>query len=134
MQGFADVWSTKDLTQIDVLYAEDAVYEDVPDGTEYRGHDEIKASLADDFSAVPDVKVETVSMFVSGNRGVLEWIWSGTQTEEYPGLIAATGKAFSVRGVSLFQFENGKIERHLDYYDAAGLLYQLGVEFQFPDS
>ncbi len=133
MRGFADVWTSKDLAQIEVLYAEDAVFEDVPDGVEYRGHEEIKASLADDFSAVPDVKVEVVSMFVAGNRGALEWIWSGTQTQDYPGLLPATGKAFSVRGVSLFEFENGKIKRHLDYYDAAGFLHQLGVEWKFPE-
>ncbi len=133
MRGFAGVWASKDLGQIDVLYAEDAVYEDVPDGVEYRGHEQIRASLADDFSAVPDVKVEIVSLFVSGSRGALEWAWSGTQTEDYPGLLPATGRAFSVRGVSLFEFENGKIKRHLDYYDAAGFLHQLGVEWQFPE-
>jgi steroid delta-isomerase-like uncharacterized protein len=133
IRSATEVWATKDLTQIDILYAEDAVFEDVPDGTTYRGHEEIKTSLADDFSAVPDVKVEIVSLFVSGSRGALEWIWSGTQTEDYPGLLPATGRAFSVRGVSLFEFENGKIKRHLDYYDAAGFLHQLGVEWQFPE-
>jgi hypothetical protein len=35
--------------------------------------------------------------------------------------------------VSLFEFEEGKIKRHLDYYDAAGFLHQLGVEWKFPE-
>jgi steroid delta-isomerase-like uncharacterized protein len=133
MLGWVDLWGSRDLSQVDKLYAEDAVSEDVAEGVEYRGRDEIKRSLADDLSAVPDVNVEIVSLFATESRGAVEWIWSGTHTEDYPGLISATGKSFSVRGVSLFEFENGKIKRQLDYYDAAGFLNQLGVEFLFPE-
>jgi steroid delta-isomerase-like uncharacterized protein len=116
MRAFYGLWASKDL--------EDA---------EYHGREEIKASLADDFSAVPDVEVEIVSLFASQDRGAVEWVWSGTHTEDYPGLISATGRPFSVRGVAIFEFEKGKIKRHLDYYDAAGFLYQLGVKFLFPE-
>jgi steroid delta-isomerase-like uncharacterized protein len=133
MRGWVELWNSGDLSQVDILYAEDAVSEDVAEGVEYRGLVEIQRSLADDFSAVPDVKVEIVSLFASESRGAVEWIWSGTHTEDYPGLISATGKSFSVRGVSLYEFENGKIKRQHDYYDAAGFLYQLGVEFVFPE-
>jgi steroid delta-isomerase-like uncharacterized protein len=133
MLGFAEFWNSHDLSQLDAIYADDAVFEDVPDGTTYRGLEEIKASLGEDIKYAPDVQIEVVSLFVSEDRGALEWVWSGTQTGDIPGLLPATGRAFSVRGVSLFEFSAGRIIRHADYYDAAGLLHQLGVEIRLPE-
>jgi steroid delta-isomerase-like uncharacterized protein len=132
MRRAFDVWISKDLSQLDLIFAEDAVFVDVAEGASYEGLAAIKAGLTDDFSAVPDVTVEIHSTFATEDRGALEWTWSGTQTEDYPGLIPATGKHFSVRGVSVFEFREGKKKRQLDYYDAAGFLKQLGVEFVFP--
>lgn len=133
MMGWADFWAQKDLDQLEVFYAADAIYEDVPAGTSYVGIDNIKQSLGEDIAYAPDVMVEVVSSFVSGDRGVMEWVWSGTQTGDIPGLLPATGKAFSVRGVSTFTFADGKIKKQSDYYDGGGFLYQLGVELKFPE-
>jgi steroid delta-isomerase-like uncharacterized protein len=133
IRGFADFWSSKDLSQLDVIYSVDAVYEDVPEGTAYEGIAAIKKSLSEDITYAPDVKVEIVLIMVSGERGVLEWIWSGTQTGDIPGLMPATGKKFSIRGVSLFEFENNKIKKQSDYYNAGTFLHQLGVKFVFPE-
>jgi steroid delta-isomerase-like uncharacterized protein len=133
MLGFAEFWNSHDVDQLDAIYAKDAVFEDVPDGTTYRGLEEIKTSLGEDVTYAPDVKIEVVSLFASESRGALEWVWSGTQTGDIPGLLPATGRAFSVRGVSLFEFSEGRIVRHADYYDAARFLHQLGVEIRLPE-
>jgi steroid delta-isomerase-like uncharacterized protein len=129
---FVDFWQLKDVDQLDHLYTKDAIYEDVPDDTAYKGIAAIKQSLSEDITYSPDVKVEVVSILVSENRGVLEWVWSGTQVGDISGFIEATGKTFSIRGVSVFEFENDKIKKQSDYYDAATFLYQLGVKFIFP--
>jgi steroid delta-isomerase-like uncharacterized protein len=134
IRGFADFWTSKDLNQLDALYTHDAVYEDVPDGTAYEGLEAIKKSLSEDITYAPDVRVEVVSILVSEDRGALEWVWSGTQTGDIPGLMPATGKPFSVRGVSLFEFESNKIKKQSDYYDAGTFLHQLGVQFEFPET
>jgi steroid delta-isomerase-like uncharacterized protein len=44
--------------------------------------------------------------------------------------IPATGKQFSVRGVSILELEDGKIRRCSDYWDMAEFLKQLGVMSQ----
>jgi steroid delta-isomerase-like uncharacterized protein len=133
MHGFAAIWSSRDLEAIDLLYTNDAVYEDVPDGISFQGRDEIKASYEEDLSWASDFNCEIISLFVSGDRGVLEWVWSGTQTGDVPGLLPATGRSFSVRGATLFTFDNGKIKRQSNYFDAAGFLIQLGVELGLPN-
>lgn len=132
MLGWANFWKTKDIDQLDIIYNNSAVYEDVPDGTAYEGLAAIKRSLLEDITYAPDVIVEIISVLVSENRGILEWNWSGTQTGDISGLMPATGKKFSVRGISIFEFKNNKIIKQSDYYDAATFLYQLGVKFEFP--
>lgn len=132
MRSWVEFWNTKDPDRLDVLYADDAVFEDVAEGATYRGLAAIKQCLSEDIAYAPDVIVEIVSVYSSENRGVLEWTWSGTQTGDIPGLMPATGRKFSVRGVSIFEFENNRIIRQSDYYDAAGFLHQLGVKFEFP--
>jgi hypothetical protein len=47
-------------------------------------------------------------------------------------LIEATGRQYSIRGTTIFKFENNKIKRLSDYYNAGRFLYQLGVQFVFP--
>jgi steroid delta-isomerase-like uncharacterized protein len=132
IRSFADFWSSKDIDQLDLIYAEDAIFEDVAEGASYKGLAEIKQSLHDDITYAPDVQVKIISILVVGNRGVLEWFWSGTQTGDIPGLMPATGKKFSIRGVSIFEFEGDRIKKQSDYYDAARFLHQLGVKFEFP--
>jgi hypothetical protein len=38
----------------------------------------------------------------------------------------------ATRGSSVVEFENGKIKRVSDYYNAASFMYQIGVKFEFP--
>jgi steroid delta-isomerase-like uncharacterized protein len=134
MLGWVDFWNSKDITQLDRLYLKDAVCEDVAEGAAYKGLAAIKQSVSEDFTWAPDVSVEAISILVTKNRGVLEWVWSGTQTGDISGLIEATGKKFSIRGVSVFEFENDRIKKQSDYYDAGTFLHQLGVKFIFPST
>ena len=46
---------------------------------------------------------------------------------ETKALVAATGKPFTLTGVSLFSIEGGKIVSQSDYYDALGFYKQLGL-------
>jgi steroid delta-isomerase-like uncharacterized protein len=132
VRAVVNVWNSQDLDQIDGIYTPDGVYEDVAFQIEGHGREEIKALLLECFTWAPDIKVEVKSVFVSGSKGFSTWVWSGTQTGEIPGLIEATGKPFSVRGASIYEFENGMIKKDSYYYDRARFLAQLGVEFEFP--
>jgi steroid delta-isomerase-like uncharacterized protein len=132
VDGFIEMWNTKDLNKIDLIFTADCVYDDVPALTKYKGKSEVKASLKEDFIWCSDLKMEPISRMVNEDGAVIEWIWSGKQTGDIEGLIKATGKSFSIRGTSIMEFENGKIKKNSDYYDAGGFLYQLGVRFALP--
>lgn len=134
IHSWVNFWNEKSIDQIDQLYADNAVFEDVAEGATYEGLTAIKQCLIDDITFAPDIKVEIISILVSENHGVLEWRWSGTQTGDISGLIPATNNKFSIRGVTLFEFGNNKIVKQSDYYDAATFLYQLGVKYEFPNN
>jgi steroid delta-isomerase-like uncharacterized protein len=120
------IWSQHDLTTLDHVFAENGIYEDAALHRVMRGRGEIESFLKENFSAVPDFKVELTRVIASRNVAACEWIMSGTQTGDFPGL-PATGKSFSVRGASIVLFEKGKIEHWTDYYNLYDLLQQLGA-------
>ena len=82
----------------------------------------VQATLA----AVPDFKIEPKSVFSTVDRLGSEWVMSGTQTGDFPGL-PATGKGFSVPVASIMEFQNGKIRRNTDYWNLASFLQQVGA-------
>lgn len=126
LQEVVEIWSQHDTGKVDLAFASDAVYEDVALGEVHRGRTEIKAWIQENFDAAPDFKVEFTRAFSAGDQAVCEWVMSGTHTGDYADL-PATGKSFSVRGVSVFLVEDGRIKRWTDYYDMYTFLAQLGV-------
>ena len=119
-------WSTHNVDLIDEVFSENGIYEDVPFETVAHGREEIKNGLKENFAAVPDFKIELIDWFSSKNMLACQWIMSGTQTGDYPGL-PATGKSFSVRCASIAIIKDGKFERWTDYYDGYTFLKQLGA-------
>jgi steroid delta-isomerase-like uncharacterized protein len=56
----------------------------------------------------------------------MEWHMAGTHEGDLPGL-PATGKGFSIRGVTFLELQEGKIKRCRDYWDMAAFLTQIGL-------
>ena len=115
-------WNAHDADKVASLYTDDVIYEDVTFGLMARGHAEMRKMAADFFASVPDLKLEVVSNTSMGNRGSVEWIFSGTDVALYK-----TGKKFSVRGASVYELRGGKFSGNRDYYDSASIMRQLGV-------
>jgi steroid delta-isomerase-like uncharacterized protein len=87
-----------------------------------RGHADLREMAADFFTSIPDLKLEVVSNKSEGNRGSVEWIFSGTDVGLYK-----TGKKFSVRGASVYELRGGKFSGNRDYYDSASIMRQVGI-------
>jgi steroid delta-isomerase-like uncharacterized protein len=132
LAGFQELWASGDASWVDSIFAEDGIYEDVPSQDVSSGREEIRALIEEFFSWAPDTRIEWGESLVTPDRAAVQWVWSGTQTGAIPDLMPATGRSFSVRGMSILHFRDGKISLNRDYYDSGGLLDQLGVEFQFP--
>jgi steroid delta-isomerase-like uncharacterized protein len=115
-------WNAHDADKVASLYTDDVVYEDVAFGMVAHGHEEMRKMAAGFFASVPDFKLEVVSKTSMGNRGSVEWVFSGTDVGLYK-----TGKKFSVRGASIYELRGGRFSANRDYYDTASLMRQVGV-------
>jgi steroid delta-isomerase-like uncharacterized protein len=115
-------WNAHDADKVASLYTDDVVYEDVPFGLIARGHADLRKMVADFFTSIPDLKLEVVSNKSVGNRGSVEWIFSGTDVGLYK-----TGKKFSVRGASVYELRGGKFSGNRDYYDSGSIMRQVGI-------
>ena len=124
VQDWIDAWNDNDPDAIAALYAEDGTYEDVPSGQEARG-DEISGFLADFFAGVGDVELDLANAFGGDDWAVAEYTFSATNQGLFPG--APVGASFSVRTATVFELDDGEIQRSSDYYDVATILGQLGV-------
>jgi steroid delta-isomerase-like uncharacterized protein len=127
LQEWARAWSTPDAVERLVsLFTDDCVYEDVPLGAISRGKAELQGFYHMIYSVFPDFKIELTSQFVTDSRAGAEWVLSGTQKGDLPGL-PATNKAVSVRGASAFELQGNRLKRCSDYFDLATALRQVGV-------
>ena len=115
-------WNAHDADTVASLYTDDVIYEDVTFGLIAHGHAEMRKMAADFFASVPDLKLEVVSNTSMGDRGSVEWVFSGTDVGLYK-----TGKKFSVRGASVYELRDGKFSANRDYYDSASIMRQVGL-------
>lgn len=97
-------FDTHDLDRIMAHFTDDCVFL-APRGTEpfgrrVEGRDAVRAAFSDRFAGIPDVRYTDDSHFVAGDRGVSEWLLSGTTTD---------GQRIEVRGCDIWTFRGEKI-------------------------
>ena len=126
VRELARVWNARDPEGIPPLFAADAVFRDMAFGVERRGLSDIRAMFQETWRGIPDLHTELTRVVAEGESVATEWTLTGTHSGDFPGL-PATGRSFSIRGVSFARVRDGKIVSQRDYYDRAGFLEQLGV-------
>src|SRR5918998_3566755 len=97
-------FDTHDLDLIMAHFTDDCVFESPrgpePCGRLIAGRDAVRAAFAGRFAGIPDVRYTDDSHFVAGDRGVSEWLLSGTSTE---------GDRIEVRGCDIWTFRGDKV-------------------------
>jgi steroid delta-isomerase-like uncharacterized protein len=119
LSSYEAAWSAHDAEKVAAYFTNDATYEDVTLGEVHRGRSAIKAFAQGTFDMLPGYTIKPRSLVLGQGSAAVEWVMSGTYRE--------TGKSFSVRGVSVMQFENGKIRHNSDYWNMAEFQRQTGV-------
>ena len=101
---FRDGWNRHDVDVLMTFMSNDCVFESTagPEvcGTRHAGRERVREAFARVFKAFPDATFADARHFVSGNRGVSEWIFRGT---------TADGKKVEVNGCDVFTFADDKI-------------------------
>ncbi len=105
LRAILEGFNAHDLDAIMRHFTEDCVFES-PRGPEscgrrFEGIEQVRRGFADRFKTIPDVRYESHSDVVDGERGVSEWTISGTTTD---------GEAIEVRGCDIWTFaSDGRI-------------------------
>jgi len=111
LKAIADAFNAHDLDAIMEYFTEDCSF-DMPRGPDpwgqrFTGKAAVREGLASRFKGLPDVHYGDTRHWVCDNRGVSEWLLSGTT----PG-----GRRVLVRGCDLWEFRDGKVIRKDSYW------------------
>ena len=106
-------------------YAENAIVEDSMHPHPFIGRAAIMERKNIITSAACDAKITITNRIVTGHQVTAEWVATGVHTGDLPGL-PASGRPFSIHGVTVVIRHEGKIVREALYYDVNQLHRQLG--------
>jgi ketosteroid isomerase-like protein len=115
LKAVLEAFNRHDLDAIMAFFAEDATLEAPrgadPWGSRFVGKAAVREGLAARFTGIPDVRYSGDRHWVCGDRGVSEWLLTGTST---------TGERIAVRGCDLWEFQDGRIRRKDSYWKIVG--------------
>ena len=104
LDRFADAWNRHDLDALMSMMTDDCVFEASagPEacGTRSEGAKAVRAAFADVFETFPDARWNNLRSFVTGNRAVSEWTFTGTRKD---------GSYVEVNGCDLLTVRDGRI-------------------------
>ena len=106
LQAFADAWNRHDVDALMSMMTTDCVFEasggHAVDGERHEGQPAVRVAYSAVFAQYPDAHWGHARHFVTDDRGVSEWTFTGTRTD---------GTRVEVNGCDLFTLRNGKIAR-----------------------
>ncbi len=111
LELFADGWNRHDVDFLMTCMTDDCVFETTagPEvcGKRYVGREKVREAFAKVFKIFPNAHFGNARHFVVGDRGVSEWVFTGT---------TADGKGVEVNGCDIFTFRDGKIAVKNSYF------------------
>lgn len=125
VQRYRTIHTQGNLNELDQIVAKDLVSHNLlpglPQGLE--GGKMAHQGLA---GAFPDSKTTTQDLIAEGDKVVERWTLSATNTGPFMGM-PATGKKYTVTGISIYRLAGGKIVEHWADFDQLGIMQQLGL-------
>ena len=104
LAAFADAWNRHDVDALMTFMTDDCVFETAngPEafGTRHVGTAAVRTAFESAWKNFPDAQWRDGRHFVAGDRGISEWLFTGT---------AADGSRVEANGVDVFTFRDGKI-------------------------
>jgi steroid delta-isomerase-like uncharacterized protein len=123
---FEEVWNKGHVQVTDEIIAPTYTHHDSSSPDFGQGPDSEKKRVNLYRNAFPDIRFTVEEVITEGETVVARWSCRGTHKGELNG-VAPTNKQFSITGVSIARFTNGKMFEGFVNWDALGLMQQLGV-------
>jgi steroid delta-isomerase-like uncharacterized protein len=111
-----EMWNTRNLNVVDEVYAPDFG----------GGHAASRQFVADTLAAFPDLKITIQDQIAENDLVVTRYVMRGTHQGPFAGLLP-TGKSFTITGIEMHRFADGKLVQLWNIPDLLGLLQQLGL-------
>ena len=119
-----DQLNNRDISALRELWSADVVVR-LPDRT-CRGVDEVAGYFVETFAAVPDMRLEVVSIVEQGDDVFAQWRLTGTHDGPVQG-IEGTGKPIELDGIDHFVLRAGRIVSNFVVFDQMQYSRQLGI-------
>ncbi len=123
---FDEVWNKGHQQVADELFAQNYNHHDSSTPDLGRGPDSEKKRVTLYRNAFPDIRFTVEDLIAEGESVTARWSCHGTHKGELNG-IAPTGRQFTISGISVARFTNGKMIEGYVNWDALGMMQQLGV-------
>ena len=123
---FDELWNKGNLSLADEFFSPIYDHHDPSTPDVGRGPESEKKRATLYRNAFPDLRLTVEGLVAEGETVVARWSCHGTHKGELNG-IAPTGKQFTISGVTIAHFENGKMVEGWVNWDALGLMQQLGI-------
>ncbi len=112
MEQLFAAWNAHDAEIAVPLFTEDCIYEDVPTGSRWLGHDGVREMVSLMDTHLGDYAFPVATTQTDGNLYAIEWEMKGTNPNGVP---------YAVRGASVGTLRDGKIAHNRDYWDRASM-------------
>ena len=111
-----EMWNTQNLNVVDEVYAPEF-------GS---GHAATKQFVAAHLAAFPDLHITIQDQIAENDLVATRYVMRGTHQGEFAN-IPPTGRQFTVTGIEMHRFADGKLIELWNVVDLLGMLQQLGV-------
>ncbi len=122
---YDEVLNQRNIDLLDELAVEDYVEHD-PFPGQGNGLADLKARVAEFFSAFNPLRFTIQDVIAEGDEVVVRWTNAGTDNGGFMGK-PATGKDFGIAGIDIHVVRNGKLAEHWHVVDQLAQMQQLGL-------
>src|SRR6266700_773012 len=123
---FNEVWNKCHQPVADELFAQNYSHHDSSTPDVGRGPESEKRGVTLYRNAFTDIRLTIEDIISEGETVTARWSCQGTHKGDLNG-IAPTGKQFTISGISVARFTDGKMIEGWVTWDALGLMQQLGI-------
>lgn len=130
---FIQAWNAGQRRVVDELAAPDLTVEYTHYPEPYHGPEAFKDMLARTHRFFPDLSIEVHDIVPGDNQAVVHWSYRGTFQEGEMFGVAAAGQSVDVTGMTIYEIEEGAVQREEGLVDNLALMQQLGLKPGRPD-